>query len=133
MAGSRLGMPNKRSLLAIHEIERLGLKPIEMMAEVYKRSMAAYIECRGLTDKSDAGASYLSVAGQMATKLASFQYPTLGAIAIQDMTDKKDIKQMTTAEAVKIINGDPFLARQLDLAKPDQPIVTNDSLPIGIK
>lgn len=126
-----VNIPKKRSFLAIHEMERLKIRPIEMILTVYTRALAAYDEARGLSDKSDAGAAYLAVAGQMATKLAAFQYPSLSAMAVGEMSkESKDVKPMTTAEAVRIINSDPFLKKQLIT---DLPTIESDPiLPIGV-
>jgi hypothetical protein len=109
------GIPSKRSFLAIHELDRLEIEPIAMMKLVYDRAMAAFEQERGHSEKGDAGAAYLAVCGQMAKALAGFKYPTLSAIAVKDASEaSKDSKPLTTAEAVKIIQSDPFLAKQMN-------------------
>lgn len=104
---------NKKSLLGTAELERLKLKPIEMMRDVFDRALKAYDEHRGVTDKHDPGPAYLSVAGQIAAKMAGFRYPTLSAIAVKDVSEVDRIKPLTTAEAIEIIRNDPFSPPEL--------------------
>lgn len=110
----RLGRPNRANILAHKDLERLGLNPIEMLAEVYKEALAAYRSGRGLTDKGDAGAQYLAVAGKAAVDLAKFKHPTLSAIAVKDATEsEKDSRVISTAQAIDIMKADPFAPKEL--------------------
>lgn len=135
--GKPPGSFNKRNLLALHRMDELGIEPIEMLMEVYRESMESYRKQRGYGEKSDAGVGYLGNALGAASKLASFRYPTLTAMAIKDMRELEDAAKatpMTTKEAIEIIKADPFNAPKgliKDLEKP----VNKDSLPlpIGVK
>jgi hypothetical protein len=99
----------RTSLMAISDIERLGLNPIEMLAEVYNLALKGYKEGRGISEKADNGAAWLAVARQAADNLASYKYPKLAAMAVKDMTDPaNEAKPLTTAEAVKVLEQDPF-------------------------
>lgn len=100
---------NKRTLLAHHDMERLSLNPIEMLKTIYDEALNAYRSGRGLSDKGDAGAAYLSVAGKAASDLAGYKHPKLSAMAIADFTeDSEKRRALTTEEAINIIKGDPF-------------------------
>lgn len=125
----------KSSLMAIGDIERLGLNPIEMLAEVYKLAIEGYKSGRGISDKVDNGSSWLAVARQAADNLASYKYPKLSAMAVKDMTDPKDeAKPVTTADAIRILNEDPFKAIS-DSSVVDQMTsnIQTPALPIGKK
>jgi len=112
--GSRLGVKGRMQAAAINDLERIGANPIEMMFAVYNRALDAYDKARGYSDKTDAGAAYLSVAGQMAANLAKYKHPTFTAIAIKDLDGGNDSKRpITTEEAMKIIQGDPFAPKAI--------------------
>jgi hypothetical protein len=101
------GTINKKSLLAIAELERLSANPIEMLNEVYLKAMEAFKD-----PANNKNPAYLATALQAASKLASFRYPTLSAVSIKDLElDKIDVKPMTTREAIEIILKDPFLKK----------------------
>lgn len=107
--------PQKRSYLAIHDMERLGINPIEYLHEVFQESLKAFKDGRGYSDKGDAGAAYLGVAAKCASDLAKFKHPTLSAIALKDMSQSEegDDKAITTIEAVRILQADPFASEQM--------------------
>lgn len=108
------GSRARASLLAHAEMDRLGISPIQMLKDVYDRSIKAFDDARGYSDKSDAGAGYLSVAGRAAADLAKFKHPTLSAIALKDLTDhNEDKKPMTTQEAIEVIKNDPFSPKSI--------------------
>lgn len=108
--------------MGIHELKRLGINPIEEalkcvkeLDEVLKKSMDAFDNMRGYGEK-DAGTAYLSNArsaikdkAEIYMGLSKFIYPTLSAVAIQELeSDEKDVEPISTSEAIKIINSDPF-------------------------
>lgn len=105
---TRKGRPNRSTLMAHADLERLGANPIEMLVDVYRESMAAYKAMRGYSEKSDSGAAYLSVAGKAAVDLARFKHPTLSAIALKDMSEGSSRAPLTTSQAIDIIKQDPF-------------------------
>ena len=110
----RKGLPNKLSMTALADLERLGLNPIEMMKQVFDEAMTAYKSGRGYSDKNDAGTGYLAVAAKMATDLAKFKHPTISGIAIADLRGQDEAKEpMTTEQALKIIQSDPFAPESL--------------------
>ncbi len=123
MAKRKSFQKNFKSYLGIHELKRLGVNPIEealkCVAEldvVLKKSLDAYDSMRGYGDRNDSGTAYLANArGAIKDKaeiymgLSKFIYPTLSAVAIQEITeDEKDVEPLSTSEAIKIINSDPF-------------------------
>lgn len=113
MSGVGRGRPSRKSILAHNDLERLGANPIEMLIEVYQEAMNAYKTARGYSEKGDAGAAYLGVAGKAAVDLAKFKHPTLSAVALKDMTDQTDKKPLSTAQAIDIIKSDPFAPQDL--------------------
>ena len=118
-------------------MDRLGINPIQMLKEVYDRAISAYDSARGYSDKSDAGAGYLSVAGKAAADLAKFKHPTLAALAVKDMTDpKSESKPMTTQQAIEVIKSDPFSPKSIeasDVIDAMKSNITTPLLPIGEK
>lgn len=126
--GRPLGRKNMRSYIGADELDRLRINPIEeaikTLAELDKlieMNVLAYQSGRGLTEKGDAGPQYLANAVRCVSEkketymtLAKFKYPTLSAIAIKDMTDRNENKEpMTTAEAIKVIQSDPFRPKEV--------------------
>lgn len=109
----RKGRPNKNSLLAHSDMERLGANPIEMLVEVYKEAMQAYRSGRGYGEKSDAGSQYLAVAGKAAIDLAKFKHPTLSAVAIKDMSEDSAKAPLSTREAIDVLKSDPFAPKEI--------------------
>lgn len=123
MAKRKSYQKNFKSYLGIHELKRLGINPIEealkCVAEldnVIKKSLDAYDSMRGYGEKNDSGTSYISTArtaikdkADIYMGLSRFVYPTLAAVAIQDMSeDEGEREQISTSDAIKIINSDPF-------------------------
>lgn len=110
MSGKRSGIPNKRSLLASADMDRLGINPIEMLKEIYDTAMEGYRQGRGISEKADSGAAWLSVARSAASDLASFKHPKLSAVALKDVRADSEgpAMPMTTIEALKILNADPI-------------------------
>jgi hypothetical protein len=132
--GSRKGVPNKRSMLALYEMQEQGVEPIKMLMEVYRRALSSYDECRGLSDKGDSGPAYLAVAQQAASKLASFRYPTLSAVAIKELSEleKTDHRPINTREAIEILKKDPFAAKDILAINPNEKKENlMEGLPIG--
>lgn len=141
------GVPHKRSFLAIYELDRLGIEPIQMLFECYNEAMKKYkaLQIDGDDQESDheysknsrkapmidTGHNYLNAAIAAASKLASYKYPTLSALAIKDMADlekAKDAKPLTTADAIRIIKSDPFMAKEMSI----EPKETPNELPMGL-
>lgn len=119
MSGSgRGGLPNKKSLLARADMDRLGINPIEYLNKVFVEAMQSYQEAKNPKKNEEgkepyvvigAGAGFLSIASQAASQLASYYYPKLSAIAIKDMTgDGPEAQPLNTKEAIKVIESDPF-------------------------
>ena len=114
-------LPNKRSLLAVTDLDRLGCNPIERLVELAEMNVKAFKEFRGYGEKGDAGVGYLSNATRIYIELAKFKHPTLSAIAVKDMTDDSETKQpMTTKQAIQTLAADPFAPQALkDIANED--------------
>lgn len=110
---SRRGKPNKISLNALTDLDRLGINPIEMLWECYQEAMKSYREGRGMSDKGDPGSQYLAVATKAATELAGYKHPKLSAIAVKDMTESDQRKAITTAQAIAILKADPFATKEV--------------------
>ena len=134
----RKGIPNKSSLTAHSDMDRLGINPIEMLLEVFKESMNAYRSGRGYGDKSDAGPYYLSCAGKAASDLARFKHPTMSAIAVADLSKGEGSgKIATAAEAMQAIINDPFAPKEIKEVNAEKVIEAMKStiqapeLPIG--
>lgn len=108
MLERKKGRGNRLNILAHEDLKRLNANPIEMLVEVYRESMSAYKSMRGYSEKSDAGAAYLSVAGKAAVDLAKFKHPTLSAVALKDVSQDSDKTPLTTSQAIDIIKNDPF-------------------------
>ncbi len=116
----------KKTFMAMYELEKRNIEPIEFLHEVYKRSIDAFDKCRGLGDKGDSGPGYLAQALGAAKALATFKYPTLTAVAIKDLDDQERIaRPLSTAEAIEIIKKDPFAPPEL------KKLDTFELLPIG--
>lgn len=125
-------------MLAIHDLERLGLNPIEMLKEVYDEALKAYRSGRGLTDKGDAGASYLATAKAAASDLASYKHPKLSALAIADVSKEElaEKKTLTAQEARDIIKADPFYTDEITnkrVIEASKSTISVQALPIGKK
>lgn len=105
----RTGSKNKRSYLAIEDLERLGCNPIEKLLEIAQMNIDAYKCGRGLSDRGDAGPQYLANATRAYIELAKFKHPTLSAVAIKDLSDDSNTKKpLSTAEAIEVLKKDPF-------------------------
>lgn len=129
---NRVVPPRRQSLLAISELERLGISPIEMLKEVYDLAIKGYKDGRGISDKADTGAGWLAVAQQAANNLASYKHPKLSAVAIKDVTDPAGARvPMTTAEAVKVLEGDPFKVPTKDVIDQIKSNIQTPALPMG--
>ncbi len=107
----RAGIPNKNSLVARAEMDRLGINPIEMLKRVFDEAMKSYETGRGMTEKGDSGVGYLATACAAAKELAGFKHPKLSAIAVKDVTSEESQARvsMTTQEALKVLQSDPIL------------------------
>lgn len=132
------GSFSKKTLLAINDMERLGVNPIEMLKQVFDESFRAYKDERGYSNKGDAGAGYLAVAGKAASDLASYKHPKLSAMAIADLTDANSSDRvLTTEQAIAIIKSDPFAPESiqgLDTSRVVESMastIENPALPIG--
>lgn len=102
----RSGSKNKRSYLAIDELDRLGVNPIERLMKIVEEldqikrtALEAYQTGRGMTEKGDAGPAYLGQAmaatskkSDIYTTLAKFKHPTLSAIALKEVQQSESEK-----------------------------------------
>lgn len=128
MAKGRSGVPNKFSLLAHKDMERLGLNPIEELKrcmdelkDLKEEALRAYKSMRGYGEKMDSGTQYLAsaikaVADQaaIANHLAKYKHPTLSAIAVKDLSETNaDRQPFNTAQAIEVLKGDPFAPQAL--------------------
>lgn len=148
MARKKIGTKNFKSYLAIHELKRLNInafeeviKCIHELDQVYKRNLDAFDNMRGYGE-SDSGTAYLSNAGKAIRDKASiylalsrFVYPTLSAIAVQELEDDSiENSSISTKEAIEIINSDPFKRATTEKVIEAMTNVENlQSLPIGVK
>ena len=145
------GRQNIRSLLASGELSRLGVNPIEealkcieQLDELIDMNISAFKQMRGYGDR-DPGANYLANAIKATVDkkdtymaLSKFVYPTLSAIAVKDISSAGESKTpMNTAEAVKILQNDPFAPESLrsvnteDIVDSINSIREKPELPIG--
>lgn len=104
---------NKRSLLALKDLERLGIEPLEMLLETRRTALEAFKSMRGFSDKSDAGVGYLGLVMRADIELLGLKYAKMSAIAIKDMTEKSDKAPLNTAQAIDIIKNDPFAPEEI--------------------
>lgn len=154
MANPRKGVPNKVSLLAKHDLDRLGLNPIEELhrciqelKELKEEALKAYKEMRGYGEKADAGTQYLANAikavsdqAVIANNLAKFKHPTLSAIALKDLNEDASHKApLNTAQAIEVLKLDPFATKELKEMPTERIIESMNStinapaLPLGNK
>jgi len=107
--GRMPGTLNKKSLLAAEELVRLAANPIEMLDAVYHKAMDAFDD-----PSNNKNPAYLATALQAASKLASFRYPTLSAVAVKDLDiDDKPNRPLNTRQALEIIKADPFAPKEI--------------------
>lgn len=115
-------------------MDQKGINPIDMLFGIYKRAIDKYdlLQTDQPEEESkdkrkpfgpviDNGHNYLAQALGAAQRLASYRYPTLSAVAIEDLNKESiDSKPMTTREALKIMQADPFAPpeiKALDISK----------------
>lgn len=128
------GSINKKTLLATHDMDRLGINPIEMLKQIFDESMNAYRKERGLTKRGDSGAGYLAVAGKAAADLASYKHPKLSAIQIKDVTnDEATSDVINTEKAIEIIKNDPFALSSAQIVETINSTIQTPFLPSGVK
>lgn len=104
---SRQGKSNKLSMTARAEMDLKGIRPIDLLLEVYTTAMQAYKSGRGLTDKGDSGPGYLMTAGKAAADLMKYYAPTMTAVAVQIQGEGEESPK-TALDAAKIVKEDPF-------------------------
>lgn len=116
--GSRKGKPNKASKVLRHELEARGIDIIEMQMAVYNKAMAAYDSGKGCSDggegfgPTDVGFRYLDVCNRAISTLASYCYPKMTAIAIEDLRgNDENTKPIDAREVREKILNDPFSRR----------------------
>lgn len=133
--GRKPGIPNKTSLLASYDMDRLGINPIEMLKKVFDEAMRSYEEGGKSPDaKIDPSAQYLSIARAAASDLASYKHPKLSAVAIKDLTSDSDsAKPVTTQEAIAILKQDPFAVKTEEVVKQMDSVIQTPVLPEGEK
>lgn len=128
MTNPRKGIPNKVSLLAKNDLDRLGINPIEELhrcmqelKELKEEALNAYKSMRGYSSEKDVGPQYLANAikavsdqASIAHNLAKFKHPTLSAIAVKDLSDGASERQpLNTAQAIDILKNDFFAPKEL--------------------
>ena len=128
MANPRKGVPNKISLLAKNDLDRLGINPIEELhrcmqelKELKEEALLAYKSMRGYSSEKDVGPQYLANAikavsdqASIAHNLAKFKHPTLSAIAVKELSDGHNERQpLNTAQAIDILKADYFAPKEL--------------------
>lgn len=123
-------------MLALHDLERLGINPIDYINEVYKRALESYDKRAMLMGKEDTGHLYLSVAAKAAADLASYKHPKLSALAIADVSkdEMTEKKTLTAQEARDIIKADPFYTTEITnkrVIEASKSTISVQSLPIG--
>lgn len=116
------GAKARRTLLAYDDLDRLGVNPLEQLMQTRRLALEAFTSMRGYSDKGDAGVGYLGLVMRADIEMLSLKYAKLSAIAIKDITsnEKSGEKQITTEEAIKIIQSDPFSPpeiKNIDTAK----------------
>lgn len=104
------GAKARRTLIAYEDLERLGLNPLEQLMETRKLAMEAFKSFRGMSNNSDAGVGYLGLVMKADIEMVSLKYAKLSAIAIKDITngESSSERSLTTEDAIKIIQSDPF-------------------------
>lgn len=134
-SGRKPGVPNKTSLLATADMDRLGINPIEMLKKVFDEAMNSYYEGGKSPDaKIDPSAQYLSIARAAASDLASYKHPKLSAVAFKDLSNPGDAaKPATTQEAMKILKQDPFAIKTEEVVKQIDSTIQTPALPVGEK
>lgn len=101
----------KRSLLAVYDLERLGVNPIE---EIYEAMSFAKQKAReGGEDEASWGALWLKAA----TDLATFKHPRLSAVAVSEIakSEQDNARPFTTKEAIETISKDPFAPSEIKI------------------
>lgn len=126
-SGSRKGIPNKLSMNAILDMDRLGINPIEALWECYQEAMKSYKSGRGMSEKGDAGSAYLAVATKAATELANYKHPKLSAIAVKDMSENTGKSPITPEQAIRALQNDPFAPKEIKEIKTEEIIKTMNS------
>lgn len=114
--GTPKGHMKRHSFIAHSELERMGINPIEWLADVYLEAMQGYKSGRGITEKGDGGAAWLAVAGKAAADLCSYKHPKLSAIAISDLSKdqaRNEREAISTEQAIAIFKADPFATDQI--------------------
>ena len=115
---SRAGRPNKRSLLAYEDLERLGVDALKNLLETRELAMQAFKNHRGDNQNNDSGVGYLGLVMKADIEILGLKYAKLSAIAFKDMTSDDDkAEPMSTARAVEVIKNDIF--------NPDRQITQN--------
>lgn len=113
MAKTR-GAVHKRSLLAHDDLERLGINALENLLETRQMALDAFRSLRGYNEKNDSGVGYLGLVMRADLEILALKYAKMSAIAFKDVTDRsEDKKPMTTADAIKTIQADPFAPKEI--------------------
>lgn len=112
--GNRKRTTRGLAILAIDQLERMGLEPIAEIVEALnfakaKAQAGGNVDENGKSDQSQFVALWL----KSAETLAKFKYPTLSAIAVEALNDPENKKTLTTREAIEVIKGDPFAPKEI--------------------
>ena len=145
------GSLSARTMLAVYDLNRLGVNPIEEAVKAVKEleemkqlAIKAFTQMRGYGENGDAGTQYLATAvrcisekASINLKLAKFKHPELSAVAIKDVTEREETKPMTTLDAVNIIKNDPFAPQSIQKVNTEDVLRAMDTpleapcLPLG--
>jgi|WetSurMetagenome_2_1015567.scaffolds.fasta_scaffold158763_2 hypothetical protein len=106
--------PKRTTLRAIEIIDRLGAKPLDEIYEALKfakemTKSGGNVSDKGVSDQ----ASFLAAWIKSAELLAKFMYPTLSAVAVQEVGQDKDRVPMTSQQALDVIKKDPFFPKDI--------------------
>lgn len=139
--GRKPGIPNKTSLLATADMDRLGINPIEMLKKVFDEAMTSYYESKEVVKTATGNevkpyfqnaSSHLSIAAKAASDLAAFKHPKLSAVAFKDLSDgSESSRPATTQEAIEILKKDPFAVKTSEVVKQMDSAIETPALPKG--
>ena len=140
-AGRIKGQAIKRTMLAAHDLERLGCNP---MTEIFEAMEYAKMMTKKGGNYSDDGrtdqANWAALWLKSAETLASYKHPKLSAVAIHEIGENKNTRQpLSTQEALKILQNDPMAPQAIKAIDTDRVVEAMSSqikapfLPMGGK
>lgn len=105
-----------------------GIDIVNMQLDVYNKAMKAFDDCRGLSDKGDAGPGYLQACNTAVGILAKYAFPAMAAVQIQNLNENLNDKVIDAVQIRETILNDPFAKNIISKIK-ETPV---ESLPILI-